>query len=74
MRFISPIIELIGWFVAKIFEVLTSKLYTTKIIYNQLWEDPRCDAVALELTSEDVVLEITSAGDHALENAAGTGI
>lgn len=70
MRFISPIIELIAWFIAKVFEVLTSRLYTTKIIYNQLWEDPRCDAVALELKPEDVVLEITSAGDHALENAA----
>jgi S-adenosylmethionine-diacylglycerol 3-amino-3-carboxypropyl transferase len=70
MRFISPIIELIAWFIAKVFEILTARLYTTKIIYNQLWEDPRCDAVALELKPEDVVLEITSAGDHALENAA----
>ncbi len=44
------------------------------IVYNQCWEDPRLDRVALELTPEDRVLVITSAGCNALDYAlAGAG-
>lgn len=44
------------------------------IVYNQCWEDPRLDRAALELTSEDRVVVITSAGCNALDYAlAGAG-
>lgn len=44
------------------------------IVYNQCWEDPRLDRVALELTSQDRVVVITSAGCNALDYAlAGAG-
>lgn len=44
------------------------------IVYNQCWEDPRLDRVALELTPSDRVVIITSAGCNALDYAlAGAG-
>jgi len=44
------------------------------IVYNQCWEDPRLDRVALELTEQDRVLVITSAGCNALDYVlAGAG-
>jgi S-adenosylmethionine-diacylglycerol 3-amino-3-carboxypropyl transferase len=44
------------------------------IVYNQCWEDPRLDRVALELTPRDRVVVITSAGCNALDYAlAGAG-
>lgn len=44
------------------------------LVYNQCWEDPRLDRVALELTPQDRVLVITSAGCNALDYAlAGAG-
>jgi len=44
------------------------------IVYNQCWEDPRLDRVALELTQQDRVVVITSAGCNALDYAlAGAG-
>lgn len=44
------------------------------IVYNQCWEDPRLDRVALELTPNDRVVVITSAGCNALDYAlAGAG-
>lgn len=44
------------------------------IVYNQCWEDPRLDRVALELTSNDRVVVITSAGCNAIDYAlAGAG-
>ena len=44
------------------------------IVYNQCWEDPRLDRVALNLTAQDRVVVITSAGCNALDYAlAGAG-
>lgn len=44
------------------------------IVYNQCWEDPRLDRVALTLTPQDRVVVITSAGCNALDYAlAGAG-
>ena len=44
------------------------------IVYNQCWEDPRLDRVALELTPQDRVVVITSAGCNAIDYAlAGAG-
>jgi S-adenosylmethionine-diacylglycerol 3-amino-3-carboxypropyl transferase len=44
------------------------------IVYNQCWEDPRLDRVALNLSPQDRVVVITSAGCNALDYAlAGAG-
>ncbi|MDO4574029.1 MAG: BtaA family protein [Planctomycetia bacterium] len=37
------------------------------LVYNTCWEDPRLDRVALELTPDDTVLVITSAGCNSLD-------
>jgi S-adenosylmethionine-diacylglycerol 3-amino-3-carboxypropyl transferase len=39
------------------------------LVYNTCWEDPRLDRVALELSPDDKVLVITSAGCNALDYA-----
>lgn len=49
-------------------------IHGKNLVYNQCWEDPRLDRVALELTPQDQVLVITSAGCNALDYAlAGAG-
>ena len=49
-----------------------SLVHRTNLVYNTCWEDPRLDRVALELTEDDTILVITSAGcntlDYALES------
>ena len=42
-------------------------LYRRTLIYNQCWEDPKLDRVALELNADSEVLVITSAGCNALD-------
>ena len=44
-------------------------VHTNNLVYNTCWEDPRLDRVALEFTSDDNVLVITSAGCNALDYA-----
>ena len=39
------------------------------LVYNTCWEDPRLDHQALNLTAEDTILVITSAGCNALDYA-----
>ena len=49
-------------------------IHGKNLVYNQCWEDPRLDRVALELTPQDTVVVITSAGCNALDYAlAGAG-
>ena len=49
-------------------------VHTRNLVYNTCWEDPRVDRQALELSAEDSVLVITSAGCNALDYAlAGAG-
>lgn len=49
-------------------------VHRRNIVYNQCWEDPRLDRVALKLTPQDRVVVITSAGCNALDYAlAGAG-
>jgi S-adenosylmethionine-diacylglycerol 3-amino-3-carboxypropyl transferase len=36
-------------------------VHRRNIVYNQCWEDPRLDRVALKLTPQDRVVVITSA-------------
>ncbi|MCB9950842.1 MAG: BtaA family protein [Planctomycetaceae bacterium] len=44
------------------------------LVYNQCWEDPRLDRQALQLSSSDNLVVITSAGCNALDYVlAGTG-
>ncbi len=40
-----------------------------QLVYNTCWEDPRLDQAALELSGDDVLLTITSAGCNALDYA-----
>jgi len=44
-------------------------IHGKNLVYNQCWEDPRLDRVALEITPKDNVLVITSAGCNALDYA-----
>lgn len=46
-----------------LFRLLTSR----NLIYNQCWEDPAVDRVALDLGPDDTVLAITSAGCNVLD-------
>ncbi|MDO5308755.1 MAG: BtaA family protein [Planctomycetia bacterium] len=56
-------------------EWLSMKVFTAvhgnNLVYNTCWEDPRLDKQALELTGDDNVLVITSAGCNALSYAIG---
>lgn len=53
------------WISAKVF----TSVHGNNLVYNTCWEDPRLDKAALELTSDDNVLVITSAGCNALSYA-----
>ena len=44
-----------------------SAVHQRHLIYNTCWEDPRIDRAALQLTAEDTLLVITSAGCNALD-------
>jgi len=44
-------------------------VHGSNLVYNQCWEDPRCDHEALQLTQDDTVMVITSAGCNALDYA-----
>lgn len=44
-------------------------VHGNNLVYNQCWEDPRLDRVALELGPDDSVMVITSAGCNALDYA-----
>lgn len=57
-----PIFE---WISGRVFKYV----HGNNLVYNCCWEDPRLDHVALELTPQDNVLVITSAGCNALDYA-----
>lgn len=44
-------------------------IYSRSLVYNTCWEDPAVDRQALNLTPEDVMLVITSAGCNVLDYA-----
>ena len=56
---------LFDWVSHRIF----NSVHRNNLVYNTCWEDPRLDRVALELTNQDNVLVITSAGCNALDYA-----
>jgi S-adenosylmethionine-diacylglycerol 3-amino-3-carboxypropyl transferase len=52
-----------NWISGRVFQFV----HGNNLVYNTCWEDPRLDRQALELTAEDRVLVITSAGCNALD-------
>ena len=58
------------WVSGRVFKFV----HGNNLVYNTCWEDPRLDRQALELTAQDRVLVITSAGCNALDYLlAGAG-
>ena len=53
------------WFSGQVFQFI----HQNNLVYNCCWEDPRLDRIALELSSNDSVAMITSAGCNALDYA-----
>ncbi len=53
------------WISGRVFNYV----HGNNLVYNTCWEDPRLDKTALELTSDDSLLVITSAGCNALSYA-----
>lgn len=49
----------------RVFDAITSRC----LVYNACWEDPAVDRQALQLTPQDTILVITSAGCNALDYA-----
>ncbi|MCA9190875.1 MAG: BtaA family protein [Planctomycetales bacterium] len=54
-----------NWISGRVFQFV----HGNNLVYNTCWEDPRLDRQALNLTSDDRVLVITSAGCNALDYA-----
>lgn len=55
--------SLSNWISGRVFKFV----HGNNLVYNTCWEDPRLDREALQLTSNDRVLVITSAGCNALD-------
>src|SRR5215211_7924830 len=55
--------SVLDWFSGRIFKFV----HGNNLVYNTCWEDPRLDRVALELTPDDEVMVITSAGCNVLD-------
>ncbi len=43
------------------------KIHTGNLVYNTCWEDPRCDRVMLQISTDSRVVMLTSAGCNALD-------
>jgi S-adenosylmethionine-diacylglycerol 3-amino-3-carboxypropyl transferase len=56
---------LFDWFSRRVF----NSVHQNNLVYNTCWEDPRLDRVALDLTPDDTVMVITSAGCNTLDYA-----
>jgi S-adenosylmethionine-diacylglycerol 3-amino-3-carboxypropyl transferase len=61
----QPDMSVQNWVSGRVF----SFVHGNNLVYNTCWEDPRLDRQALELTTEDRVVVITSAGCNALDYA-----
>lgn len=57
--------SLSNWISGRVFKFV----HGNNLVYNTCWEDPRLDRQALQLTDQDRVLVITSAGCNALDYA-----
>jgi S-adenosylmethionine-diacylglycerol 3-amino-3-carboxypropyl transferase len=56
-----------NWISGRVFHFV----HGNNLVYNTCWEDPRLDRIALELSEQDRLLVITSAGCNALDYALG---
>lgn len=56
---------LVDWLNVRMFNLV----HRNNLVYNTCWEDPRLDRVAMDISSDDNVLVITSAGCNALDYA-----
>lgn len=54
---------------SKVNDRIFNAIYKRSLVYNTCWEDPAVDRQALELTSDDRMLVITSAGCNVLDYA-----
>jgi S-adenosylmethionine-diacylglycerol 3-amino-3-carboxypropyl transferase len=57
--------SLVEWAGSRVFNIV----HGNNLVYNTCWEDPRLDNQALNLSADDTVLVITSAGCNALDYA-----
>jgi S-adenosylmethionine-diacylglycerol 3-amino-3-carboxypropyl transferase len=57
--------KITDWFSGRVFQLV----HKNNLVYNTCWEDPRIDKQVLDLTPEDNLLVITSAGCNALSYA-----
>jgi len=53
------------WFSHRVFNAV----HRNNLVYNTCWEDPRLDRVAMNLSADDTVMVITSAGCNTLDYA-----
>lgn len=53
----------------RIDQAVFNAIYTRSLVYNTCWEDPAVDRLALNLTPDDSLLVITSAGCNVLDYA-----
>ncbi len=53
----------------RIDQAVFNAIYARSLVYNACWEDPAVDRIALELTPNDTLLVITSAGCNVLDYA-----
>ncbi len=60
-----------GSLVERVSMKIFAHVHGNNLVYNTCWEDPRIDKQALNLTGDDVVFVITSAGCNALSYAIG---
>ena len=56
---------LVDWLNVRMFNFV----HQNNLVYNTCWEDPRLDRVAMDISSDDNILVITSAGCNALDYA-----
>ena len=63
MTCVSPFL----WFFSQLHDKLMYQFLDTFYIYNVSWEDPRMDQRVFNLTSDDHVITIASAGCNALD-------
>ncbi|CAF0963342.1 unnamed protein product [Didymodactylos carnosus] len=65
-KILSTIRSFFLWLFNLIFEFVRSKVYSQKIVFNCVWEDPLLDIEALEISEKDNIMAITSAGCNIL--------
>jgi S-adenosylmethionine-diacylglycerol 3-amino-3-carboxypropyl transferase len=59
------LMAIFDWFSRRVFNAV----HRNNLVYNTCWEDPRLDRVAMQLTENDTVMVITSAGCNTLDYA-----